>query len=112
MSKGNLFRWLPLFLSFFIIAAIVFITHPEGKITVNENVISAKKECTIGEMMECSLHGCKGYKVCRSTGWSECIIPMQCKPGDVRRCYITKCKAGWQVCDECGRWKECKEEKA
>jgi hypothetical protein len=113
MSKGNLFRWIPLFLSFFIIAAVVFLTYPESKLTSGKAPIS-KKECVVGEMMECNLHGCKGYRICRSAGWSECIIPMQCKPGDKRRCYVTKCKAGWQTCNECGEWGECvlDEEKA
>jgi hypothetical protein len=68
---------------------------------------SPSPQCVLGEVKNCTVHNCSGYQVCRSNGWSECIVIKQCKPGETSSCYLPGCGVGVRVCDACGRWSNC-----
>ncbi len=103
-------KWLPLAGAVLVMAYIAFLSPNE----LSKSLLSspahtkAKTNCALGSKEECKVGNCTGYRVCRASGWSECILPIVCHPGETRPCYVTKCKVGIQVCGSCGQWGPCR----
>jgi len=65
--------------------------------------IAEKRECLLGQEINCGEGECEGKKTCEGGRWGRCVLPKKvCLPGSRAGCNLDGCKFGYSTCNKCG----------